>query len=173
MRPDAPPFAWSDVPAQAKSLVLIVEDADAVDALERLEPDGVTRVTTYVPHPNRPWVHWVLYNIPPSATLPEGASREEGASRQLPEVTLEGVTQRTLEGVNGGGETAYRAPCPPNGRHRYLHHLYALSVVLPNLGMSSSKAEVLAAIKRWRRTVDHADRVSNIIAQHTLMGTYG
>lgn len=58
----SPPLAWSGVPAEAKSLVLIVDDPDA--------PDPAA--------PKMTWVHWVLYNIPPSTSvLPE-------ATRQLP-----------------------------------------------------------------------------------------
>src|SRR5262245_47546968 len=48
----SPPLAWTGVPAAAKSLVLIVDDPDA--------PDPKAPKTT--------WVHWVLYNLPPSAT---------------------------------------------------------------------------------------------------------
>ncbi len=47
----SPPLAWEQVPAEAKSLVLICDDPDA--------PMGT-------------WVHWVFYDIPPSlAGLPE------------------------------------------------------------------------------------------------------
>lgn len=61
----APPLAWNGVPANTKSLVLIVDDPDA--------PNGV-------------WDHWLLFNIPPSAqSLVEGAyplppGAEEGAN---------------------------------------------------------------------------------------------
>ncbi len=47
----SPPVAWSDVPAGAKSLALIVDDPDA--------PDPAA--------PRMTWVHWVLYNLPPSS----------------------------------------------------------------------------------------------------------
>ena len=53
----APALQWSGVPAGAKSLALIVDDPDAPD------PDA----------PQRTWVHWVLFDLPPdSAGLPEG-----------------------------------------------------------------------------------------------------
>ena len=95
----SPPLAWSSVPAEAKSLVLIVDDPDA--------PDPAA--------PKMTWVHWVLYNIPPSASaLPEGA-------RQLP--------AGTLEGVNDWKRTGYGGPCPPIGRHRYFHKLYAIDIL--------------------------------------------
>jgi Raf kinase inhibitor-like YbhB/YbcL family protein len=125
----SPPLAWSGIPAAAKSLALIVDDPDA--------PDPAA--------PRMTWVHWVLYNIPTSASgLPE-------AARQLP--------AGTLEGVNDWKRTGYGGPCPPIGRHRYFHKLYALDTVLPDLG-EPSKAKLEAQIK------DH------VIAQAELVGTY-
>ena len=47
----SPPLKWTNVPTGAKSLALICDDPDA--------PAGV-------------WVHWVLYDLPPTVTeLPE------------------------------------------------------------------------------------------------------
>jgi len=125
----SPPLAWSGVPAGAKSLVLIVDDPDA--------PDPAA--------PKRTWVHWVLYDIPASASaLPEGA-------KPLP--------AGTREGVNDWQRTGYGGPCPPVGRHRYFHKLYALDLVLPDLGRPS-KAKLEAQIK------------GHIVAQAELVGTY-
>jgi Raf kinase inhibitor-like YbhB/YbcL family protein len=109
--------------------MLIVDDPDA--------PDPAA--------PKMTWVHWVLYNIPTSASaLPE-------AARQLP--------AGTLEGVNDWKRTGYSGPCPPIGRHRYFHKLYALDIVLPDLG-KPSKAKLEAQIK------------GHVIAQAELVGTY-
>ncbi len=62
----SPPLAWSGVPDGTKALALICDDPDA-------------------PRPE-PWVHWVIYNIPPDAKgLPEGVPRRrevEGAQRR-------------------------------------------------------------------------------------------
>ena len=66
----SPPLVWDGVPAGAKSLALIVDDPDA--------PDPAA--------PKMTWVHWVLYNIPPSAT----GLREAITSQALPQGTLEG-----------------------------------------------------------------------------------
>jgi Raf kinase inhibitor-like YbhB/YbcL family protein len=117
----SPPLAWSDVPANAQSLVLIVEDEDATD-------DGGVLLS-------EPWVHWVLYNISPSErAIPEGG-------RPLP--------LGALEGVNGRGETGYLGPCPRSGQHHYFHRLLALDRVLPDLGRPS-KEELLAQIRRYQ-----------------------
>jgi Raf kinase inhibitor-like YbhB/YbcL family protein len=125
----SPPLAWSAAPADAKSLVLVVDDPDA--------PDPAA--------PRMIWVHWVLYNIPPRAT-----SLAE-AVKALP--------AGTLEGLNDWGRSGYGGPCPPIGRHRYFHKLYALDVVLPDLGKPSK-------LKLESRMKGH------IVAQAELVGTY-
>jgi len=71
------------------------------------------------------WVHWLLYNIPASATgLPEAVS-------ELP--------QGTLQGLNDWKRTGYGGPCPPIGKHRYFFKLYALDVMLPDLKKPDKK----------------------------------
>ena len=125
----SPPLAWSGAPANAKSLVLIVDDPDA--------PDPAA--------PQMTWVHWVVYNLPPGSTgLPE-------AVKALP--------AGTLEGLNDWQRTGYGGPCPPIGRHRYFHKLYALDRVLPDLG-KPTKQKLEQAMK------------GHIIAQGQLVGTY-
>jgi Raf kinase inhibitor-like YbhB/YbcL family protein len=125
----SPPLAWSGVPDGTKSLVLIVDDPDAPD------PKA----------PKMVWVHWVLYNLPTSANgLAEGA-------KVMP--------QDTRVGRNDWKRAAYGGPCPPIGRHRYFHKLYALNVVLPNLGQAT-KSKVEGAMQ------------GHILAEAQLVGTY-
>jgi Raf kinase inhibitor-like YbhB/YbcL family protein len=127
----SPPLAWTGVPANSRSLVLIVDDPDA--------PDPKAPRTT--------WVHWVLYNLPPTTTgLGEGV-----ASSALP--------AGTREGTNDWKRTGYGGPCPPIGRHRYFHKLYALDVLLADLG-PATKADVEAAMQ------------GHVLAQAELVGTY-
>ncbi len=100
----SPPLEWSALPADTRSLVLIVDDPDA--------PDPAAPKTT--------WVHWLLYNLPPeSSGLAEAVAR-------LPAGT--GV------GLNDWRRADYGGPCPPVGRHRYFFKLYALNKVLGDLG---------------------------------------
>src|SRR5919201_6750487 len=114
----SPPLSWSGAPSGTKSFALIVDDPDAPD------PKA----------PQRTWVHWVLYDIPATATsLPEGAK-----SGNLP--------SGTKEGRNDWKRTGYGGPCPPTGRHRYFHKLYALDAVLPDLN-SPTKAELEKAME--------------------------
>ena len=125
------PLAWSGLPAGTRSLALIVDDPDA--------PDPAA--------PTMTWVHWVLYNIPPAATgLPEA-------------VTPHALPAGTLEGRNDWGRTGYGGPCPPVGRHRYFFKLYALDVVLPDLGQPD------------KRRLERAMK-GHVLAQQELIGTY-
>ncbi len=114
----SPPLAFSGIPSNAKSLVLIVDDPDAPD------PKA----------PKMTWVHWVLYNLPPMTA----ALREDVADKDLP--------AGTRQGLNDWKRTGYGGPCPPVGRHRYFFKLYALDIALHDLGQSG-KAAVEAAMK--------------------------
>jgi Raf kinase inhibitor-like YbhB/YbcL family protein len=127
----SPPLAWSGVPDGTKSLVLIVDDPDAPD------PKA----------PRMTWVHWVLYDLPPSATgLAEGV-----AASALP--------PGTKVGLNDWKRADFGGPCPPIGRHRYFHKLYALDTKLPGLS-KPTKAKVEAAMQ------------GHVLAQAQLIGTY-
>jgi Raf kinase inhibitor-like YbhB/YbcL family protein len=127
----SPPLDWSGAPADTQSLVLIVDDPDAPDPAK----------------PQRVWVHWVLYNLPPDSTgLAEGIAEDA-------------VPMGTEGGLNDWGRTGYGGPCPPIGRHRYFHKLYALDIRLKGL-TSPRKAQVEAAMQ------------GHVIAEATLMGTY-
>ncbi len=125
----APPLQWTDVPERAASLVLIVDDPDA--------PDPAA--------PQRTWVHWILYDIPPAASgLPEGGLPLAAGAR---------------EGLNDWNRRGYGGPCPPVGRHRYFFKLYALDKVLPALPRPTKAA------------VEEAMR-GHVLAQAELLGTY-
>ena len=94
--------------------------------------------------PKREWVHWVLYNIPAGTTgLGEAAKPPNGAR----------------EGKNDWDRRGYGGPCPPIGRHRYFHKLYALDVVLPDLN-EPTKAALLEAME------------GHILEEAELIGTY-
>ena len=109
----SPPLTWEGVPNGAKSIVLIIDDPDAPD------PKA----------PKIVWVHWVVYNMPPNTkSLPENAGKT-------------GLPQGTLVGLNDFKKTGYGGPCPPIGRHRYFHKLYALDTKLGLKGATKSQIE--------------------------------
>lgn len=127
----SPPLSWSGVPEGARSLALVVDDPDA--------PDPRAPKTT--------WVHWVLVDLPPQTRgLPEGVGGEE-------------LPAGARSGRNDWQRTGYGGPCPPVGRHRYFHKLYALDVTLPDLEQPT-KAELVQAMR------------GHVLAQGVLMGTY-
>jgi Raf kinase inhibitor-like YbhB/YbcL family protein len=125
------PLAWSGLPAATKSLALIVDDPDA--------PDPAA--------PQLTWVHWVLYNIPPTAV----GLKEAIKAGELP--------KGALDGLNDWKRTGYGGPCPPIGRHRYFHKLYALDVMLPDL-KRPTKAQLEKAMQ------------GHVLEKFELIGTY-
>jgi Raf kinase inhibitor-like YbhB/YbcL family protein len=127
----SPPLMWEGLPADTQSVVLIVDDPDA--------PDPAA--------PKMTWVHWILYNLPASVTeLTAGVQQHE-------------LPSGTKEGLNDWKRTGYGGPCPPIGRHRYFHKLYALDAELPDLG-TPTKAALEAAM------------AGHILAEAQLVGTY-
>lgn len=127
----SPPLAWHGAPTATQSLVLIVDDPEA--------PDPAA--------PRMTWVHWLLYNLPPTAG---------GLAEGVPAAALPAGTR---EGVNDWGRVGYGGPCPPIGRHRYFHKLYALDTRLPDL-QQPNKAQLLAAMD------------GHVLAVAELIGTY-
>ncbi|MBW7902811.1 MAG: YbhB/YbcL family Raf kinase inhibitor-like protein [Rhodocyclaceae bacterium] len=124
----SPPLAWTGVPPGTQSLVLIVDDPDA--------PDPAA--------PKMTWVHWLLFNLPPDA---DGLAEAVAA-----------LPAGTGEGVNDWGRTGYGGPCPPIGRHRYFHKLYALDAAL--------------ALQRPDKAALEAAMRGHVLAEAQLVGTY-
>ena len=127
----SPALEWTGAPPGTKSLALVVDDPDAPD------PKA----------PKMTWVHWLLYDLPPSAAgLPESVARDA-------------LPAGTRQGVNDWRRTGWGGPCPPIGRHRYFFKLYALDAALGDLA-APTKAKLEAAMK------------GHVLAEARLMGTY-
>jgi len=127
----SPALAWSNVPEGTKSLALIVDDPDAPDPA----------------NPRMTWVHWVVYNIPATvSSLPEGVKEKD-------------LPKGTLHGLNDWKKTGYGGPCPPIGKHRYFHKLYALDIVLPDL-KQPTKAKLEKAME------------GHVLSKAELVGVY-
>jgi Raf kinase inhibitor-like YbhB/YbcL family protein len=95
----SPALEWKGAPANTKSFAITAYDPDA--------PTGSG------------WWHWVVYNIPASATkLAPGAG--DPAKKLLPTGAVQGNTDF--------GQPGYGGPCPPKGDkpHHYHFVLYAL-----------------------------------------------
>lgn len=126
-----PPLAWTGVPEGTRSLALVIDDPDV--------PDPAA--------PKRTWVHWVVYDIPPGT---DGVSRGPAA---------QGAPPGSREGLNDWKRTSYGGPCPPIGRHRYFHTLYALDSMLETIE-TPTKAELEAAM------------AGHVLGKAVLIGTY-
>ena len=127
----SPTLEWTGIPDNTKSLVLIIDDPDAPDPAK----------------PKMTWVHWLLYNIPPTVRgIPNAV-----ANTDLP--------LGTKQGKNDWNRTGYGGPCPPVGRHRYFHKLYALDIALPDLHLPNKNQLETAMI-------------GHIIGHSELIGTY-
>lgn len=123
----SPQLSWSGVPAGAKSIALICDDPDA--------PVGT-------------WVHWVVYNIPPSEKgLPENVTAGKG------------LPAGARQGTNDFRKKDYGGPCPPGGTHRYFFKVYALDTQI-TLGEGAKKSDLLKAME------------GRILGQGQLMGKY-
>lgn len=114
----SPPLQWSGVPANAASLVLLVEDADAP-----------------TPHP---LVHAIAVDLPPAdGALPEGAINGSGDQADA-----------VHEGRNSSLMAGWLPPDPPpgHGLHRYAFQLFALGPGEPFDG-TPGRDEVMAAVR--------------------------
>ncbi len=129
----SPELSWSGVPTAARELALIVDDPDA-------------------PTPE-PWVHWIIYKIPPSIT---------DLADHVPPALHVSRPAGALQGKNSWPKgIGYRGPAPPKGHglHHYHFRLYALDAPL-DLKPGADKSELLAAMK------------GHILAEGELVGTY-
>jgi len=120
----APPLSWTGVPKEARSLALLVEDPDA-------------------PTPN-PFVHWIVYGIPPAA---------------------ESIGAALAQGAHAGRNSMMRphwAGCaPPKGdrEHRYVFQLFAVAGPL-HLRTHAGRSAVVEAMRH------------RVIGLGLLTGTY-
>jgi hypothetical protein len=130
----SPSLSWSDPPAGTRSFALLVHDPDA--------PTGGAGF----------W-HWVVYNIPASATgLPQGVAKD---GKGLPEGAKQVATDFGVPGYGG--------PCPPKGDapHHYHFTIYALKTDKLDLPPNATASIAGFFIN------------ANALGKATLTGTYG
>lgn len=124
-----PPLTIMDAPEGTVSLVLIVDDPDIPESVKSAMGIDV-------------YDHWVLFNIPPTATVLD-----------------DDLVKSATAGVNSSGTSEYTGPCPPDGEHRYYFKLYALDTEL-DLEEGATKAEVEQAMQ------------GHVIEEAVLLGRY-
>ena len=124
----SPALNWGKAPAGTRSFAVIFRDVDA--------PGGT-------------FIHWLIYNIPGTATgVPEAVPRKEK------------LDDGSIQGVNDFEVTGYSGPKPPPARpHEYHFEVYALDTMLPvESGMRA--ARLMELMK------------GHVMATAKLMGTY-
>ena len=139
----SPELRVQNVPENAKSLALIIDDPDA--------PAGT-------------FTHWTVWNIDPKITAIKENSVPPGLpadlSAEVLTTTEASIKAGAVEGRTDFGKTGYGGPCPPSGKpHRYFFKLYALAAML-NLKAGADKAELEAEIQK------------HLIAKAELVGLY-
>lgn len=119
-----PPLHIVGTPPRTLSLALIMHDPDSV---------------------NGDFVHWLMWDIPPSTKA----------------ITANSVPVGAVQGANGSGQPKYMGPCPPagTGTHRYMFELYALDDLV-NLPPGSNRAEL-------EKTMEN-----HVLAKTTLTGLF-
>ena len=127
----SPPLAWSNLPEGTASIAVVCEDPDAGNP--------------------PPFVHWVIYDIPPTAKgLPENIPFE-------PNAPMPAEVAGAIQGVSGFRRPFYRGPAPPPGKpHHYHFVVYALDMT--GLPPGLTRADLLETIK------DHVLGTGEIVA---------
>lgn len=166
----SPSLSWSDVPAGAKSLVLLCHDpdvptrADDVNQEDRRVPADLPRMSFF---------HWVLVDLPPTASGLDAGFGSEGITPHgksgpaAPIGARHGLNDYTLwfagDEQMSGDYYGYDGPCPPwndTVMHHYHFTLYALDVARCAVDGRFNGHDVRAAI------------AGHVLAQAEWMGTY-
>ncbi len=124
------PYEWRTPPAGTKSYALVLIDRAPVA---------------------HDWVHWIVYDIPASATqLPAGASPSN-------------LPSGAKELRNTFGSAGYGGPQPPrgSGKHPYEATLYALDVAQLGVPASATLADLQRAMK------------GHVLGEASMTGNFG
>jgi Raf kinase inhibitor-like YbhB/YbcL family protein len=126
------PLSWSNLPAGTRSVAVVIDDPDA--------------------HTPRPFVHWVIYNIPPDTK-----SLEAGLSTRPKLEEPRGA----LQGTNSRQSVGYFGPRPPQGDppHHYHIKVFALDQEL-KLDAGADEPALTKAMQ------------GHILGQGELVGTF-
>lgn len=135
-RNDSPAINWSGVPSDTKELALICEDPDAGNP--------------------PPFVHWIVYKIPPTAKGLPAALPIDGAP-------MPSAINGAVQGLSGFRRAIYRGPAPPPGKvHHYHFILYALDAPIATKSDQPplTRAQLLEAMQ------------GHVIGQGEIVATY-
>ncbi len=144
----SPPLNISNIPPGAKSLAIIVYDAEAVNKVKvvttkthgkRTKGGRQKTAPTETVHVTDGFTYWLIWNIDvDGGKIPENFKNSN-------------------EGLNGSGDLGYKAICPPKGTHYYHFRVYALDTKL-NIGSRQTNKTTLEKVMQghilsWGETV--------------------
>ena len=111
----SPQLSWEHAPDATKSFAVTMYDPDA--------PTGSG------------WWHWVIFDIPVSATELKSGAGDPGKSL---------APAGAIQSITDFGKGGYGGPCPPEGHgfHTYIFTVYALKVDKLGLDANASPAMV-------------------------------
>jgi Raf kinase inhibitor-like YbhB/YbcL family protein len=108
------PLSFTNADDNAQSMAIFMDDPDA---------------------PGGHFTHWLIWNIPPSASFIPGNIPKTGTVDYL----------QAKQGTNDNGSIGYFGPMPPSGTHTYVITVYTLDIRL-DLAEGAGKAAFLAAV---------------------------
>jgi len=165
-----PQLSWHDIPANARSLVLICVDTDVPSSMDDFNKEGRS-IPAALPRVN--FFHWVMADIPAhDGNIAEGAcaagivagGKDTPAG---PTGSLQGINDYTgfMTGDDemAGDYYGYDGPCPPWNDtivHHYRFRLFALDISSCELQGAFSATDVLNAMR------------GHVIDQAELTGIY-
>lgn len=169
-----PHLAWSEIPEETKSLVLICHDRDVPSRGDDVNQEGKT---VPVDLPRVDFFHWVLIDLPANLSVIQAGEFSDGIQprgKPGPEIPSHAPTS-ARHGLNdytgwfagdpdmAGDYFGYDGPCPPWNDsivHHYVFTLYALNVARLPVEGKFTGAQV--------RDVIH----KHILAEASVVGTY-
>jgi Raf kinase inhibitor-like YbhB/YbcL family protein len=169
-----PHFAWSGVPAGAKSLVLICCDSDVPSRGDDVNQEGKT-VPADLPRVD--FFHWTLVDLPAeisaiaAGSFCDGVTARGKAGPQIAASALVGARHGLNDYTGwfagdadmGGDYFGYDGPCPPwndSIMHRYVFTLYALDIAHVPVDGKFTGQQVCAAIR------------GHVLAEAAVTGNY-
>lgn len=166
----SPQLTLADLPAATRSIAILCVDTDVPTEATDVNQEGKAVSRTL---PRTRFFHWVLVDLPPTAThLEEGLFSRGIVARGKPEAcaafgSRQGINDYTAwfasDAEMRGDYYGYDGPCPPwNDElvHHYRFTAYALDVETLGLSGRFDGAAALAAIE------------SHVLAEAVLVGTY-
>jgi len=165
-----PHLAWSEVPEQTRSFVLLCVDNDVPSVGDDVNKAG-RHIAAALPRVE--FVHWLLVDIPrecrelAKASCSDGVVAHGKVAPPGPPGSHQGLNDYTGwfagDAEMAGDYCGYDGPCPPwndERMHHYHFRLYALDVASLGLSARFTIADVRAAMS------------GHVLAEAALTGTY-